>query len=107
LASLLSVQREALELAVLEHLKVSSEIAERMQTSSSVVHRLLRDALVAVDSRVPPSTSATLTRWREAERAWSRSPSDDPARPGQAVAVAHAWLDYQTVTGGCRPRRWC
>lgn len=99
LKTLVSAQREALELALLEDLKVG-EVAERMQISSSAVHRHLRDALLAVDSGVPVSTPAALERWREANRSWALLPKDDRARPSRALEVAHAWLDYQTVSGG-------
>jgi hypothetical protein len=95
-ASLLAAQRQALELTMLEDLKVR-EAAERMRTTSSVVHRHLRDALLAVGSGQQPSASATLARWREAERGWAQAQTDSAARAERAVAVAHAWLDYQVA----------
>ncbi len=103
LALLLSDQREALELAVIEDLKVAA-IADRMRTTASVVHRHLRDALLAVRSGVPPSAGATLARWREAQRSWAGLQPKHPARPERALAVAHAWLDYQVATGAIRPQ---
>ena len=95
-ASLVAAQRQALELTVLEDLKVR-EAAERMRTTSSIVHRHLRDALLAVGAGQRPSASATLARWREAERAWAQARTDNVARAERAVAVAHAWLDYQVA----------
>lgn len=97
LASLNSAQREALELAVLEELKVRA-VAERMQTTASVVHAHLRDALLAVDSGEPLSAPETLRRWRAALGAWGAIPEGHRERPEQATAVAHAWLDYQTTS---------
>ena len=97
IARMLSSQREALELSVLEDLKVN-EIAERMQTSPEVVHGHLRDALLAVGSGDPPTASTTLARWREAKRGWAELPAYHRARPERALAVAHAWLDYQVAT---------
>ena len=102
LSFLLSWQREALELAVLEDLKVAA-IAERMRTTASVVHGHLRDALLAVGSGVPPSAGTTLARWREAQRSWARLQPKHPARPERALAVAHAWLDYEVATGAIGP----
>ncbi len=97
LARLLSSQREALELSVLEDLKVR-QIAERMQTTTSVVHRHLNDALLAVGSGDPPSAAMTLARWREAQRGWAGLPAGHPARPERVLAAAHAWLDYQVAS---------
>ena len=96
---LLSEQREALELAILEDLRVNA-IADRMRTTASIVHRHLADALLAVDAQVLPTAQATLARWREAERVWANSSPADPTRPSRASAVAHAWLDYQIASGG-------
>ena len=101
-ACLLSSQREALELGVLEDLKVA-EIAERMQATAAVVHAHFRDALLAVGSGAPPSTALTLARWREAQRDWAQLSKGHPARPARALAVAHAWLDYQVASGAVGP----
>ncbi|HUS20439.1 MAG TPA: hypothetical protein VMZ66_00325 [Aeromicrobium sp.] len=101
LAGMLSSQRAALELALLEDLKVS-EIAERMQTRPSVVNGHLKDALLAVGSGVTPSASTTLARWREAQRSWLQLPAGHAARPGRALDVAHAWLDFQGATNAVR-----
>lgn len=100
--SLLSIQREALELSVLEDLKVS-EIAERMRTTAAAVHSIFRDALLAVGSGVRPSAATTLGRWREAERGWAELPQHHPARPERSAAVAHAWLDYQVASRAVAP----
>ena len=102
LARLLSSQREALELSVLEDLKVR-EIAERMQTTSAVVHGHLRDALLAVGSGDPPSAGSTLARWREAQHAWAELPAHHRARPERTLAAAHAWLDHQVASSALSP----
>ena len=102
LARLLSTQREALELSVLEDLKVG-EVAERMQTTPAAVHGHLRDALLAVGSGVPPSAALTLARWRDAQRSWAQLPAHHGARSERALAVVHAWLDYQIASSSVRP----
>ena len=101
LSSLLSIQRHALELAVLEDLKVP-QIAERMETSPAEVSRLLRDGLLTVGNATPVSAPQCLERWREAERGWRALPPAHPGRPSEARAVAHAWLDYQVASRGIR-----
>lgn len=98
LACLLSSQREALELSVLENLKVNA-IADRMQTTPSAVHRELGDALRAVDAGERPTTAETFGRWRQAELRWGQLPPTDPARPAQASTAAHAWIDFQVASG--------
>lgn len=103
LSCLLSSQRAALELSVLEDLKVSA-IAERMQTTPSVVHRELGDALRAVDAGERPSVAMTLGRWREAEQRWAQVPETSHGRPAQGAAVAHAWLDFQVASDAIPPR---
>lgn len=103
LARLLAAQRGVLELGVLEDLKVS-EIAERMQTTSAAVHTLLREALLAVGSGVPPSSATTLAHWRAAQRRWDQLPANDLARAERGLVVAHAWLDYQVVSGAVEPQ---
>ncbi|GAC1663977.1 MAG: hypothetical protein NVS9B8_03660 [Candidatus Limnocylindrales bacterium] len=100
--SLLSAQREVLELSLLEDLKVGA-IADRMQTTPSVVHRHLGDALLAVEAGVPPSTALTLAHWREAQRQWADRSADDPSRAHSSRSVAHAWLDYQVASGAITP----
>lgn len=102
LARLLSSQREALELSVLEDLKVR-EIAERMQTTSAVVHGHLNDALLAVGYGDPPSAETTFARWRETLRGWATLPAHDRARREQGLAAAHAWLDYQVASRTVSP----
>ena len=97
LQSLLSSQREALELSILEDLKVSA-IADRMQSTPNVVHGHLRDALLAVSNGTPPSSEMTLARWRDAQRGWAGLPATHPARPAHSRAVAHAWLDFQVAS---------
>jgi len=94
---LLSRQREALELSVLEDLKVVA-IADRMQTTPTEVLGHLRDALLAVSDGVPPSEETTLARLREAQRGWAALPTAHPARPARSRAVAHAWLDFQAAS---------
>ena len=98
LATLLASERETLELVLGEDLKVT-EAAERLQTTPAVVNGHLRDALVAVDKGVPPTTATTLARWRHAQRAWAEVPEGDPSRTARGLDVAHAWLDYQTASG--------
>jgi len=88
---------------VLEDLKVS-EIADRMQTTPSVVHRELGDALRAVDAGERPSVAMTLGRWRDAEQRWAQLPATSPGRPAQGAAVAHAWLDFQVASDAIPPR---
>lgn len=102
LACVLSVQREALEMSVLEGLKIR-QIAERMQTTPAEVTAHLRDALLAVGSGSQPSAATTLARWREAKRDWAQLPGHDRARVGLRLAVAHAWLDYQVATNSVKP----
>lgn len=102
LATLLSSQREALELSLLEDLKVTS-IADRMQTTPAVIHRHLNDALLAVESGEPPSATTTLARWREAERGWAELPAHHRARPESGLSAAHAWLDYQVASKAVSP----
>ncbi len=102
LARLLSSQRAALELSVLEGLKVR-DIAERMQTTTAVVHRHLRDALVAVGSGDPPSANVTLARWREARRGWAELPPHHRSRPERGMDAAHAWLDHQIASSAVSP----
>lgn len=97
LDTLLSSQREVLELSILEDLKVSA-IADRMQTTPTVVHGHLRDALLAVSDGTPPTAEETLARWRDAQRAWAELPPNDPARPERSRSVAHAWLDFQVAS---------
>lgn len=97
-----SSQRAALELAVLEGLKVR-QIAERMQTTPPAVHRLLKDALVAVDHGGAPTAASAIGRWRAAEREWGQLPAGHARRVEHAVSVAHAWLDCQLTTGAVRP----
>ena len=101
LSCLISSQREALELSLLENLKVRA-IADRMQTTPAAVHRHLTDALLAVDARARPSPEAALTRWRDAERSWAKLPVSDPARSEQSRRVAHAWLYHQVATRSIR-----
>ncbi len=98
LTTLPSSQRQTLELALAEDLKVS-EVAERLQTTSAAVHRHLREALLAVDEGVPPTAATTLARWRQAQRSWAELPDGDPSRAARGLEVAHAWLDYQTASG--------
>lgn len=102
IARLFSAQREALELSVLEDLKVG-EIAERMQTTPAAVHGHLRAALLAVGSGVPLSAATTLARWRDAQRSWAQLPAHHGARAERALAVAHAWLDFQVASSAVRP----
>lgn len=97
-----SSHRAALELAVLEDLKVR-QIAERMQTTPPTVHRLLKDALVAVDHGVAATAATALRRWRETERDWRRLAAGHPSRADRAHGVAHAWLDFQFASGAVRP----
>jgi hypothetical protein len=94
---LLSRLREALELSVLEDLKVS-QIAERMRTTPAAVHGIFREALLAVRAGVRPSAATTLARWRDAERGWAVLSDRHPARHAQSAAVAHAWLDFQVAS---------
>ncbi len=101
--SLLSRQREALELAVVEDLKVPA-IADRLRTTPSVVHTLLKEALEAVRSGSRPSRATALARWREAQRAWGQLPSGHRERQQGALTVAHTWLDYQVASGAIPPR---
>lgn len=103
LARLLSSQREALELSVLEDLKVR-DIAERMQTTPSIVHAHLNDALVAVGHGEPPSAETTLARWRETQRDWAALPAHHRARREHGLAAAHAWLDYQVASRAVSPK---
>ena len=103
LARLLSSQREALELSVLEDLKVR-DIAERMQTTSAVVHGYLNDALLAVGWGDPPSAETTLVRWRDTLRGWAALPAHDRMRREQGLATAHAWLDYQVASRTVSPQ---
>jgi len=103
LSCLLSSQRVVLELSVLEDLKVSA-IADRMQTTPSVVHRELGDALRAVDAGERPSVAMTLGRLRDAEQQWAQLPATSPGRPAQGAAGAHAWLDFQVASDASRPR---
>lgn len=98
LGALLSAQRDALELSVLEGLKVP-QIADRMRTTPRVVHDHLRDGLLAIRSGARPTAQATLARWRDAEREWALLPSGHGSRAQTALAVAHAWLDYQVASG--------
>ena len=102
LARLLSSQREALELSVLEDLKVR-DIAERMQTTSAVVHGHLNDALLAVGYGDPPSAETTLARWRDMVRTWAALPAHHRVRREQSLATAHAWLDYQVASKTVSP----
>lgn len=40
-----------------------------------------------------------LRAWRDAETAWTRTPADDPEELRRAaLAVVHAWLDYQAAS---------
>ena len=96
--SLLSRQRVALELAVVEDLKVPA-IADRLRTTPSVVHHLLKDALEAVRSGSRPSAATALASWREAQRAWGQLPPGHRERQQRALNVAHTWLDYQVASG--------
>ena len=96
--SLLSSEREVLELAVLEDLKVSA-IAERTRTTPTEVNHRLRDGILALRGGARPSAADTLRRWRAAEDARAKLAPHDATRPTQTVAVAHAWLDYQAATG--------
>lgn len=91
-----SAQREALELAVLEDLKVSA-IAERTQATPTQVHARLRDGILALRSEATPSPADTLRRWRAAEEARATLAPDEPTRWARTVEVAHAWLDYQVA----------
>lgn len=102
LDTLLSSQRAALELSVLEDLKVH-DIAERMQTTPKAIHGHLNKALVAVGSGERPTAAATLARWRESQRSWAELPPHDRARPEQGVEAAHAWLDYQVASNALPP----
>jgi DNA-directed RNA polymerase specialized sigma24 family protein len=95
--NLLSSQREVLELAVLEDLKVGA-IAERTRTTRTEVSHQLRDGILALRSASKPSAADTLRRWRAEEAARARLSLKDPTRPAQTAAVAHAWLDYQVAT---------
>lgn len=97
LARLGAAPRAAVELAVLEGLKVR-EIAERMQTSQAVVARYLKEALLAAGSNVTPSAPMTLERWRAAQREWSELPTGHPEKPQRRREVAYAWLDCQLAT---------
>lgn len=98
---LLSSQREVLELAVLEDLKVGA-IAERTRTTRTQVHHQLRDGILALRSDSRPSAADTLRRWRAEEAARAKLSPEDPTRPAQTAAVAHAWLDYQIATDAIR-----
>lgn len=98
-ARLPSAEREALELAVLEDLKVNA-IAERTQLTARAVHGLLRNALLTAGSGARPTPQSTLARWRDAEQHWMRLPNDDGGRAAAGFAVAHSWLDYQVASGG-------
>lgn len=102
LTRLLSSQREALELSVLEDLKVK-DIAERMQTTAAVVHGHLNEALTAVGSGARPTAATTLSRWRASERTWRELPPHHRERPERGIDVAHAWLDYQVASDTLSP----
>lgn len=91
-------QREALELAVFEDLEIDA-IADRMQSSAAVIQELLRNALAAISSGAVPSAPAILGRWRGALHLWEALPEAHPDRIVHSLAVAHAWLEYQTATG--------
>ena len=97
LARLPSIQRDALELAMLERLKVGA-IADRMQTTTAAVHRLLRDALLAAGSGSSPTAASTLRQWRHAESQWERRQADARDDSAAATEVAHAWLDHQIAS---------
>lgn len=95
-------QRIALELAVLEGLPVS-DIADRMQSSPSVIHRVLGAALIALKSGRPIPAALSLRDWREAQRAWNALSIGHPDRRTHALAVAYAWLEFQESTRTIQP----
>ena len=82
---------------MLEHLKVGA-IADRMQTTTATVHRLLRDALLAASSGSSPTAASTHRQWRHAELQWERRQADPRNHSAAATEVAHAWLDHQIAS---------